>query len=383
MELFHKNLLEILVCPSCGSELQLEVLSPTLKDGVFFCGNNHWYPVISGLSRFLVGGLREDYSNFFKSYGKWFASTGLRPAGESHEREESKQVQETFEKKWTSRATMGVSGSSPWKHFMRNWMLKKYGWRSEANFRKQMVSKKLVLDAGTGLGREVINLARAAPKAVVVGLEFSDCAVNALKNVSELNNAYIIQGDILRMPFREESFDFILSEGVLHHTPDPQEAFGNCCRVLKIGGEIAFYVYRKKGPAREFTDDYIRKTMHKMSIEEKWNLANRITKLGKALSELETYIDIPIGIPELGIKKGKTHIHRFIYWNFLKCFWNDELLLGENRLVNFDWFAPEHAYRFTEENIRDWCEKNHIDIVWFNIEESGYSVRGIKKKNSA
>jgi len=38
-------------------------------------------------------------------------------------------------------------------------------------------------------------------------------------------NAFIIQGDILAMPFREKSFDFIFSEGVLHHTPNPHEAF--------------------------------------------------------------------------------------------------------------------------------------------------------------
>ena len=29
-------------------------------------------------------------------------------------------------------------------------------------------------------------------------------------------------------------------------------------RHLKPGGRILFYVYRKKGPIREFTDDYVR-----------------------------------------------------------------------------------------------------------------------------
>lgn len=274
---------------------------------------------------------------------------------------------------------MGMSNSSPYKRFMRNWMLEKYGWRDEATFRQAMIDKRLVLDAGAGLGREVINIAKACEKSIVIGIELSDCAVNALKNISGLGNACIIQGDILAMPFRDESFDFLLSEGVLHHTPNPEEAFRKCCKVLRKGGEIAFYVYRRKGPAREFTDDYVREIMQKTSIKQKWEIADRITRLGRALSELKTAVEIPEDIPELGIRKGRVDIQRFVYWNFLKCFWNDELPFAENRIVNFDWFAPEHAYRLTEDQVRDWCVSNEIEIIWFSREDSGYSVRGLRR----
>ncbi|MGA8857379.1 MAG: class I SAM-dependent methyltransferase [Candidatus Bathyarchaeia archaeon] len=273
---------------------------------------------------------------------------------------------------------MGVSSSSPYKEFMRRWMLEKYGWKNETGFAAGLRGRQLILDAGAGLGREVINLATAAPEATVVGLEFSDCAANALRNVSHLQNACIIQGDIMRMPFAENSFDYILSEGVLHHTPKTQEAFKKCCGVLKKRGEIVFYVYRKKGPIREYADDFLRKAIQDMSVEEQWKMAERITSLGKSLSEAHTAVEISEGIPELGIKKGKIDVQRFIYYSFLKCFWTQELPFEENVIINFDWYVPRHAQRHTEEEIREWCKENSIEIVWFHEEESGYSVRGIR-----
>jgi SAM-dependent methyltransferase len=276
--------------------------------------------------------------------------------------------------------TMGISDASPYKKFMRNWMLKKYGWNTESEFEKTLRSRSMILDAGTGLGREVINLAKVARQSIVVGIEFSDCAESALKNVSSLSNAYIIQGDLLKPPFREGSFDFILSEGVLHHTPDTEEAFGKCCTLLKVGGEFAFYIYRRRGPIREFTNDYLRNIMREASSKESWEIAERITRLGKALSDVKAKVRVPEDIPELGIKAGETSIHRFIYWNFLKCFWNDELPLDENIIINFDWFVPEHAHRHSADEIREWCRKNNVEIIWFNEEESGYSVRGLKRK---
>ena len=380
MELFHRNLLEILVCPICGLKLQLEILSPKLKDGVFFCKNNHWYPITNGLPRILTGELRGNYSDFIKSYDKWFASRESSSMEQSGEREESKQVQETFREKWMTKDTMGISDSSPYKRFMRSWMLRKYGWESESKFEKALSNRRMILDAGTGLGREVINLAKAAKQSIVVGIEFSDCATSALKNTLSLSNAYIIQGDLLKPPFKEESFDLILSEGVLHHTPNTEQAFRKCCALLKVGGEFAFYIYRKRGPIREFTNDYLRNILRKASSNESWKVAERITRLGKALSDIKARVRIPEDIPELGIKAGEMDIHRFIYWNFLKCYWNDELPFDENAIVNFDWFVPEHAHRHSADEIREWCRKNNIEIIWFNEEESGYAVRGLRRQ---
>lgn len=380
MEILRKELMDILICPLCGFGLQLHALSLPRKDGILSCKKAHNYPIINGLPKILVGGLEGDYSEFVRLYEDEFASRRFVLNSRSNDRAESKQVQETFREKWTSKETIGIVDSSPYKQFWRDWMLRKYGWKDEAGFAAQIKRRRLILDAGAGLGLEVINLARAAPQSVVVGLELSDSAAIAFKNsaLSSLSNACIVQGDIMRMPFAKESFDLILSEGVLHHTPDTREALGKCCNVLKKGGEMAFYVYRKKGPLREFADDYVRQIMQNATSEEKWEIARAITLLGKSLSDARAVVKVSREIPQLGIQKCEIDVQRFVYHAFLKCFWNDGLSFDENVVANFDWYVPKHAFRHTGTEIRDWCHENGIEINWFHEEESGYSVRGIK-----
>jgi len=60
----------------------------------------------------------------------------------------------------------------------------------------------------------------------------------------------------------------------------------------------------REGAAREFTDDYLRTIMQKRSTDKQWELPNRITQLGKALSNLRANLEISADIPELGIGKG-------------------------------------------------------------------------------
>jgi SAM-dependent methyltransferase len=273
----------------------------------------------------------------------------------------SQQVKEVFSDKWLSKDTMGVADSSPYKKVMRRWMLEKYGWENEEKFKQALAHRSAILDAGCGLGREMINLAKAAPHAVTIGLEFSHCAVAAARNLSGLKNACVIQSDLLNAPFPDGTFDFLLAEGVLHHTPNTEQAFEKCCRLLRKGGEIAFYVYRKGEPIREFSCDYLRETMRFASSDERWKLARKITEVGKVLS-------------------SRPDLHRFVYDNFLKCFWNNELPFDENVIVNFDWITPEFAHRHTADEVRAWCKKNGLEITWFNEEKSGFSVKAEKRR---
>jgi hypothetical protein len=58
----------------------------------------------------------------------------------------------------------------------------------------------------------------------------------------------------------------------------------------------------------------------------------------------------------------------------MKAFWNDGLSFADNNLVNVDWYHPQYAHRHTPEEVKSWCEKLGLKIIWFNIEESGISV---------
>ncbi len=48
-----------------------------------------------------------------------------------------------------------------------------------------------------------------------------------------------------QLSFRDEQFDFVYSHGVLHHTPNPINAFNEVYRVLKPGGKAIIMLYHK------------------------------------------------------------------------------------------------------------------------------------------
>jgi len=111
-----------------------------------------------------------------------------------------------------------------------------------------------------------------------------------------------------------------------------------------------------------------------MSPEECLRTCQGITNLGKALSELNVKIQIPEDIPILQIKAGTYDLQRFIYWHMLKCYWNETLDWDMNCITNFDWYHPLHAHRHSPEEVQEWCAAENLEIVNFDVVESGISV---------
>jgi hypothetical protein len=101
--------------------------------------------------------------------------------------------------------------------------------------------------------------------------------------------------------------------------------------------------------------------------------------LGKTLSDLEVSFECP-DIPLLGIKGGIYDIQRFIYWNFLKCFWKGDWGFELSKSTNFDWYAPSNAKRFSKDDFLKMVSDNHLSVTSFHEEEACYSGRFSKNK---
>jgi SAM-dependent methyltransferase len=105
---------------------------------------------------------------------------------------------------------------------------------------------KHVLDAGCGTGRHAYFAAHYGARDVFA-LDLSAAVEAARVNLAELDNVHVVQGDLLRLPFRseqpEDGFEFVYSIGVLHHLPDPRAGFMSLVRCLRPGGTIAVWVY--------------------------------------------------------------------------------------------------------------------------------------------
>ncbi len=108
---------------------------------------------------------------------------------------------------------------------------------------------KSCLDAGCGGGRFMVALSRLGA-GEVKGIDISEGAValaNNRLNERGFPNAHAEVSSVLSIPFSESHFDYVVSSGVIHHTPAPREAFKELVRVLKPGGKLFLSVYGSGG----------------------------------------------------------------------------------------------------------------------------------------
>ena len=100
------------------------------------------------------------------------------------------------------------------------------------------LDKMSLLDQGCGGGRYTMAW-RLIGVGKAVGLDFSEIGIEDAKRRAELanvNNIEFVQGSVLEMPFEDNSFDIVYSNGVLHHTENWRKGIAEQLRVMKSGG---------------------------------------------------------------------------------------------------------------------------------------------------
>lgn len=372
------NIVSYLACPNCGKDFKIKVFKEEkseIKEGVLICSCGKWYPIISFILRILPNIYSKKYSDFLKKYSDELKKLNIRSIEEKIKiRSKQNQVKRSFSSKWSKWRQF----SDWYKRFFDKWYMKKIGISSEVEFEAYFKDKKVMLDAGTGIGTKVETMCSRS-EGEVFGIDLSESVETAYKNTKMFSNAHVIQADIFNLPFKKNIFDFIVCDGVLHHTPDPRKGFLSLVPFLANGGDIAVHIYKKMEPIREFTDNYIRSFTTKLSPDECLKICGSFTKLGKALDELNVEIEIPEDIPYLEIKAGKYNLQRFIYYEIFQCFWNSNLSFEENNLVNFDWFHPIHASHHTTDEVIGWFKEAHLhNIQSFKVNINGVSAKGTK-----
>ena len=104
---------------------------------------------------------------------------------------------------------------------------------------------KSVLEIGCGVGTDLLQFAKHG--AIVTGIDLTQTAIQITKKRFDAYNlkGTFIQADAENLPFEDNTFDFVYSLGVLHHTPDTERAIREAYRVLKPNGKILIHLYAK------------------------------------------------------------------------------------------------------------------------------------------
>ena len=294
----------------------------------------------------------------------------------THGAENQDQTTDVFSEKWVKYDDSDEQDAL--YEFQRNWYLELYGFGSEAALRAFLTDKAVIFDAGCGLGYKAAWFAELAPHAVVIGMDFSQAAELAAARYTHLKNLFFVRGDIADTGFRDGVIDYSSCDQVIMHTEDPEATFAELARITDRSGEVACYFYAKKALPRELLDDYFRIHCRSMSTAALWEMSAQLTELGRRLSALDVTFEAP-DIPELGIKGGTYDIQRFIYWNFLKCFWNSELGEETSTSTNFDWYSPSNARRFSRQDVFDIAQKSGLNVQFLHEEPACYAGRFVRE----
>ena len=109
-----------------------------------------------------------------------------------------------------------------------------------------------ILDVGTGPGYLPIEIAKRAKSITVVGIDATDkmiqLARRRAKALGLADRLTFLVGNAYSLMFEDDSFDMVISTGVLHAWKEPVRALAECYRVLKPGG-VAWVL----DPAQIFT----------------------------------------------------------------------------------------------------------------------------------
>ena len=99
-----------------------------------------------------------------------------------------------------------------------------------------------IVDLGSGTGYLSIEIAKKAPGTRVYGIDLSRQMVKiSRRHARGVENAQFKLGHAADLPFEDNSIDFIVSTGSLHHWKTPAKVFDECYRVLKTSREAWIY----------------------------------------------------------------------------------------------------------------------------------------------
>ncbi len=99
-----------------------------------------------------------------------------------------------------------------------------------------------LLDVGCGPGGITLKIARKAPHLRVIGVDYSmgmmRCARHAAEEQGLSERARFVQGDGNALCLPSASFDYVISNSVLHHLADPRQALREMARVARPRGAL-------------------------------------------------------------------------------------------------------------------------------------------------
>jgi ubiquinone/menaquinone biosynthesis C-methylase UbiE/uncharacterized protein YbaR (Trm112 family) len=241
-------------CPITRQRLKLLSFESTVEDhdgeqrkrtlwGLLYTEDNIAYPVVRGVPRLLPGALSL-FEDEMAAFSAQLAEIKTNPTSYEPDPEFEQRflpTLESFELEWRKH-----HGKMTWGQSLLDRIDRQRQFMGLT--RDEKYPGKLFLDAGAGTGEMACTMALALD-ADVIGVDLA----SSIERGELLRHTLRCRGHILfvqanlskPLPFKEDLFDFIYSNGVLHHTPDTKASFDSLVPFNKAGGKLSVWLYRQ------------------------------------------------------------------------------------------------------------------------------------------
>lgn len=306
------------------SDFETEVISGLLLN----VRKKFFYPVFAGVPRMLtfkhplLDQFNRDFSDKIKSYthdGYRFAEHEAIPG--------EKNVLASFSNEWTE---YGYNEEVYWGQDTTTYNESLF---STLNNEDQNLDKKLVLEVGIGSGGSA-NFMSKKFNCNLIGVDLGYSVDVAYKNFGNNPFLHIVQASAFNLPFSDNTFDFVYSHGVIHHTFNTRRAFGELAKLPKPGGRLYIWVY-------SFLNE--QRTLKRRTIM----LMERLIRPWCAVLPgwMQTIVLVPIA--PLYIFHQNT-INTDSKTGMAKYRWREAMHAARDR------FTPKYIHRHSEEEVGSW-----------------------------
>ena len=305
------RLADVFACPSCGTQESRE------DEGVLVCGRGHRFPVVDGIPRF-VATLPEDV----------------------------RQVQRVFD--FEHRRYQDSSYTRFGPDLVEQFL-------DDCRLPRDAFEGKRTLDAGCGSGRWTYALAELG--AEVTGVDLTSGGIEtAVAELGERPNVTFAQADLFGLPLRRDAFDFVLSWGVLHHTPDTRAAFDRLIPLVKPGGTLYVMVYEREGRLMHLGTEVVRRLLRRLPDDRRYRACRLLVLRRRALYRaLIPLVMVSYAGPgsDVDVKTAQFGL--------------------------FDAYSPRYNHLHTHEEVTGWFwEHGFEDVVVVPAAGRAVKVRGIR-----
>lgn len=126
-----------------------------------------------------------------------------------------------------------------------------------------------ILDAGCGQGIDLCEFALAGARVTGVDLTPRHVELARVHSAEAGVRATVIEADVEDLPFADNSFERVVSNGVLHHTPNIEAAVREIRRVLQPAGTATLILYNRN------SFHYWLRCFLWLGIKDRWILRER------------------------------------------------------------------------------------------------------------